>query len=125
MKVQKRKVQKMKVQKMKVCELAERLGLKVTAGSNGLENEICGCYIGDLLSLAMARVEKGYVWITIQTNINIIAVASLGEAACIILPDGLLPDEHASNKADLEGIPVLSSEKSAYELAAALSECGI
>lgn len=48
----------MKVQKMKVCELAERLGLKVTAGSNGLENEICGCYIGDLLSLAMARVEK-------------------------------------------------------------------
>lgn len=110
---------------MKVSELAEKLGLTVKAGADGLENEASGCYIGDLLSLAMARVDKNNVWITIQTNINIIAVASLAEAGCIILAEGLAPDENAAKKADLEGIPVLSSEKSAYELAIGLAECGI
>ena len=110
---------------MKVSELAERLSLNLKAGADGTHKEASGCYIGDLLSLAMARVEKDNVWITIQTNINTIAVASLSEAGCIILPEGLSPDENTAKKADTEGIPVFSSEKTAYELAVMLSECGI
>ncbi|MBQ4146005.1 MAG: AraC family transcriptional regulator [Clostridia bacterium] len=102
---------------MNVKELAEKIGLNIVAGQDGVEKEVAGCYIGDLMSLAMARVEEGNVWITIQTNINVVAVAALKEAACVILADGCVLDENAAQKADDEGIPVLVSDKSAYELA--------
>lgn len=110
---------------MKVKELAEKIGLDIVAGKDGAEKEIAGCYIGDLMSLAMARVEEGNVWITIQTNINVVAVAALKEAGCVILADGCVPDENASQKADEEDIPVLVSEKSAYELALCLGDMKI
>ena len=110
---------------MKVSELKEKLSLNIAAGAEGVSNEIEDCYIGDLLSLAMARVEAGTVWITIQTNINIVAVASLAEAACIVIADGFAPDENTIEKANEVGVPVLTSEKSAYEIAKGLAELGI
>lgn len=106
---------------MTVQELAQNLNLDIICGRNGLDRPVSGCYIGDLLSLAMSRVEKDNIWITIQTNINTAAVASLTEAGCILLCDGFLPDENTKTKADMEGIPILSSELSAYELAVRLA----
>lgn len=110
---------------MKVSDIAEKLGLTLKAGEGGISKEVSGCYIGDLLSLAMARLSQGNVWITIQTNINIVAVSSLSDIGMIILPEELSPDENAAKKADMEDIPIFSSDKTAYELAIALSECGI
>ena len=110
---------------MKVSELKEKLNLTLCAGESGILKDISGCYIGDLLSLAMARVSAGNIWITIQTNVNVIAVSALTEAGCVILAEGLKPDENALNKADAEGIPVLSSEKTVYELAKELAALGI
>ena len=110
---------------MKVSELKEKIGAVLCAGEDGLEKEISGCYIGDLLSLAMARVSEKNAWITIQTNVNVIAVSALTEAGCVILAEGLKPDENALAKANAEGITVLSSEKTAYELAKELCALGI
>lgn len=110
---------------MTVAELAEKLSLKIVCGEEGLGRPLQGCYIGDLLSLAMSRVEKDNVWITIQTNINTAAVASLTEAGCILLCDGFMPDDNTAKKAGMEGIPIVSSEKTAYELAVLLAGLGI
>ncbi len=110
---------------MKVSELAEKLELKITAGKTGMNKEVSGCYIGDLMSLAMAKVEEGNVWITIQTNQNIVAVSALKEAACVILAEGSLPDEIAKTKAEDEEITIFTSDKSVYELAKGLGELGI
>lgn len=110
---------------MKVSEITEKLSAAVAAGAEGLSKEVTDCYIGDLLSLAMARVEEGTVWVTIQTNINIVAVASLAEAACIVIADGFLPDENTVEKANEVGIPVLTTDKTAYGVAKVLSELSI
>jgi len=110
---------------MKVSEMANALDCKIACGNAGSEREVSGCYIGDLLSLAMSKVQKSNVWITIQSNINIAAVASLTEAACIIICDGFEPDENTAKKAEAEEIPILTSDKSAYELAGKLAELGI
>ena len=110
---------------MTVSDIKEKLEAKLCCGAEGLTKNVKGCYIGDLLSLAMAKVSSENIWITIQTNINIIAVSSLTDAACIILPEGLVPDEQTINKADTEGIPVLSSEKDAYSIAKELAALGI
>ena len=110
---------------MKVKDIAEALGLKISAGASGVECEVNGCYIGDLLSLAMSGLKENNIWITIQTNINIVAVTVLAEGACIILCDGQGPDDAAKKKADTEGIPILSTEKSAYEVACELARLGV
>ncbi len=110
---------------MKVCEVAEKLKLKFCTGEGFADKAVEGCYIGDLLSLAMSKVQMNYVWITIQTNVNIVAVASLADAACIIVADGCVPDEKTVERAKEQEIIILESELSAYELAKGLSVLGI
>ena len=105
---------------MKVSELIKEMNLTVKA--EGVDKEITGCYTGDLLSLAMSHIEAGNVLVTVQTNINTVAVVSLTDAACIILPENLNPDENTKMKADGEEIYILSSEKTAYEVCAELSK---
>lgn len=108
-----------------VGELCEALGAKTAAGAGGLCREVRGCYIGDLLSLAMSRVGEGDAWITIQTNINVVAVSALGDAACVIMCDGKSPDETCAKKADEEEIPILTSPDAAYALTCKICALGI
>lgn len=108
---------------MKVSEIAEKLNLTLVAGSQ--DREVSGCYIGDLMSLAMARLEEENAWITIQNNLNVVAVAALKEAGCVILADGVVPDAEAQAKADDEEIAILTSDKSAYQLALELGALSI
>ncbi len=110
---------------MTIAEISEKLGAPVETGKENLSNKVTGCYIGDLLSLAMAKVEEGTVWITIQTNINVVAVASLQDAAAVIIADGFSPDENMKAKAGENGIPVLKSDLPAYEIAKKLAEIGV
>lgn len=86
------------------------------------EREITGGYTGDLLSWVMGRVGEGHAWITIMSNINITAVASLSDVACIILAEGVSLDSDVIATATSKSINILSSEMSAYELCVNLSE---
>ncbi len=110
---------------MTAKELSEKLALTLAAGENGLGKQVDGCYIGDLLSLAMSRVESDNVWVTIQTNINVVAVSVLTDCACVVLCDGQEPDIQAKEKADVEGVPIFTTEKSAYQIAKELAMLGI
>lgn len=105
-----------------VNELVQKLNLNVLAGTNGLNKQINGCYVGDLLSWVMANAKEKNVWITIIGNINSIAVASLVEMSCIILTENSRLDDDAKNKANELGIPVLCSPLNSYEMAIKISE---
>ena len=109
---------------MKLQEVAEKLNLTAVGGQRE-DCEITGCYIGDLMSLAMAKLEEGNVWITIQTNLNVVAVSVLKEAGCVILADGAVPDPDTQAKARAEGVALFTSEKSAYILAKELGALGV
>lgn len=105
-----------------IKKLVEELNLEVVGGAEGLNREYSGVYISDLLSWVMAKLQPGNVWITIQTHVNIVAVALLGEAACIIIPEDAEIDENTIEKANEEGIPLLRSPLTAYELALRIKE---
>nr|WP_319489094.1 hypothetical protein [uncultured Caproiciproducens sp.] len=107
---------------MTVKELSQKLGLRVLAGKEGLNRQVTGGYTGDLLSWVMARLPEGAVWLTVMGNINAIAVASLKDAACIILTDSAPLDEAAFDKAQQLDFAVLLSEKNSYVLGAELAE---
>ena len=102
---------------MKVQELVDKLGLKVLAGANGLDREIDGCYISDLLSDVMGNAQEGNIWITLQTHKNVMAVASLKEMSCIILVKDLGANEDTINQANEEALPILQTSLPTYEIA--------
>lgn len=105
---------------MTVETLANKLDLTVVAGKEGLNRDIEGGFIGDLLSIVMAKAKKGDFWVTIQSHVNIIAVASLTEVACIILAENYKYDADTIAKADEEGICILKTPLSAYEVTKAI-----
>lgn len=86
------------------------------------DREIEGVYIGDLLSWVMGRAKSGDAWITIMSNINTIAVATLADTACIILAEGVTLDEGVKETAEAKGINVISTSLSAYSAALILSQ---
>lgn len=100
---------------MKVKELVEALGLTVLSGAEGLEREIEGCYVSDLLSDVMGNAEMGDVWVTLQTHKNVMAIASLKELACVILVKGQTAGEDTLAQSNEEKIPFLSTPMSTYE----------
>lgn len=110
---------------MTVKEICDRLDLKPITGDCGLNREVSGVYICDLLSWVMAHAQKGDAWITIQSHSNTIAVASLLELSCIIICEDAEIEEDTIKKAIDEEIPVLSSTKSAFMLAKGLIEGGL
>ena len=49
------------------------------------DREVTKIFCCDLLSIAMSKAPAGCVWVTVMGNRNTLAVASLAEAACIVL----------------------------------------
>lgn len=81
------------------------------------DREIGGVYIGDLLSWVMGRAEPDDLWITIMSNINVIAVATLADTSAILLAEGVTLDEEVLNTAMAKGVNILSTKLTAYEAA--------
>ncbi len=107
---------------MKVKEIVEKLQLEVCCGAAGLEREIKGGYVSDLLSDVMGNAREGNIWVTLQTHKNIMAIASLKELAAIILVKGYKPEEDAQTESEEEGIPILSTSKQTFEITGELYE---
>lgn len=101
---------------MIVKELMEKLNLTLIAGASGISNEVKGVYAGDLLSWVMAHANHGEAWVTIQTHPNVIAVATLLELSCVIVPENAQIEDETIKKADEESIPVLVSPESCYSI---------
>ena len=108
---------------MNVGQIANELGLCPISSDKNTQRDVTGCYIGDLLSLVMSKAQSGDAWITIQGNINVLAVASLTDCAMVIIAEGMTLDEAALARAKSEEIPVYSSPKSAFALACELRDC--
>lgn len=109
---------------MKLLEVINNIELE-KINEFDADREVNGVYIGDLLSLVMSRANKDNIWITIQTHLNIIAVASLIELSAIIVAEGMDIDSDTIEKAKVLDIPILRTSLSAYDLACKLNELGI
>ncbi len=105
---------------MKVKEISRILSLEPVTPVRGLESEVSGGYVGDLLSDVMANAAEGNIWITLQVHINIVAVATLKNISAIILVNRRTPDPDTVERAASEEIPLLLTDKSAFEIAGKL-----
>jgi len=84
-----------------------------------------GGYSSDLLSCVMAGAKKGDLWITLQAHLNIVAVAALNELAAVIITENAQPDAASIAKANQQGVILLSTPQSTYEVNGRLWELGL
>ena len=98
---------------MTVKEVAEKLGFSILTGDG--EREITGFYACDLLSWVISHAKDGDMWVTVMNNINILAVASLVDVACIVIPEGVEIYDNLAERANEKGITILATELSAAD----------
>ncbi len=102
---------------MTVKELALALALEPVCEAEP-DREVTGGYTGDLLSWVMGRAQSGDAWITIMSNNNVIAVATLTDAALAILAEDVHPDPGMAELAEKKGINLYRSPEAAFSLCA-------
>ncbi len=105
---------------MTVQQLCQALALKEQVPVPEPDREVTGCYIGDLLSWVMGRAPADSVWITVMQNANVAAVALLADVACVVLAEGVTPDEALRARALEKGIALFTADADAYTLATQL-----
>ena len=79
-------------------------------------------YIGDLLSCVMANIEPESLWLTTQTNMNVMAIAHLHDLVGIIFVEGMEPEEAIIQKANECDVALFTYPSSSYHLALELKD---
>ena len=79
--------------------------------------EVTQPYCCDLLSIAMGNAPAGCAWCTVMSNMNTLAVATLADAACIILCCNANADENMKLKAVSENMNLLRTDQDIFETA--------
>ncbi|HEY5534637.1 MAG TPA: serine kinase [Ignavibacteria bacterium] len=110
---------------MNLSELVKKCELKVVNKLYQPDRDISGGYTSDLLSDVIANTKKDNIWITMQTHLNIIAVASLKELSAIIIVMNKDIQKDAKEKADEEKITILKTELTAFQISGKMYEFGI
>jgi len=109
---------------MKVQNLIDEHGFKLLSKVD-TDRDITGLQCCDLLSWVMANGKADNAWITVQTHNNIIAVASLLDFACVIVPEGIDVPANVLEKATEEDVLLLGTEMGSYDIFKCLYEAGL
>lgn len=111
---------------MDLQQIIEQLDLKVITKKTDFSkvNPRVG-YTSDLLSCVMAGAAKGSIWVTLQAHINIIAVAALLEVSAVIITESAMPEAATIEKANSEGIVLLSTSANSFHTVGKLWELGL
>jgi len=106
-------------------EIIERLNLEPLSPVGDVNRPVTGGYASDLLSCAMKGTQRDYVWVTLQSHLNIVAVASLANLAGVIITEGNRPDRETISRADKEGVLLLATPKTTFTTVGELTLLGV
>ena len=111
---------------MKLDAIVEKLGLEnLTPQVPPPAADVTGGYASDLLSDVLAHGPRGGVLVTVQVHLNVIAVALHAELAAVIFAAGRRPEEAGVAKAAEEGLTLLASPASSFDVVGRLYAIGI
>ena len=107
---------------MTLTELREALNLSVFCEGADPQRPVAGGYCGDLLSWVMGRAQADSAWITIMSNRNVAAVAAMADLSCVVLSEGVRPEEELLARARTEGLALYGAQEDTFTLAGRLAE---
>jgi hypothetical protein len=111
---------------MNLQQIIEKLELTVLTEPRDFSSiSPTGGYTSDLLSCVMAGAKTHYLWITLQAHMNIVAVAALLDVAAVIITEDAQPDPATIDKANQQGVVLLSTPRPSFEIDGKLWEMGI
>ncbi|KAF0110800.1 MAG: hypothetical protein FD147_1450 [Chloroflexi bacterium] len=111
---------------MNIQEIITALELKVITESKAFSQVVPSYgYSSDLLSCVMAGAPHQSIWVTLQAHSNIVAVAALLELSAVIITEGAAPDAATIAKANEEGVVLLGTEKTSFNMVGLLWELGL
>ncbi len=110
---------------MQLSDVIQKLGLTQRSGETPEGVEVTGGYVSDLLSDVIGNAKGGQIWVTIQIHQNVVAVGTLLGLAAIVIAGGAEPEEKTIEKANEEGVRVLTTDTNSYEVVGKLYELGI
>lgn len=102
---------------MTVKELIDSNLFEIDNMGDDMDREITTPFCCDLLSVAMGKAPAGCAWVTVMGNMNTLAVASLTDAALVIMAEDARLDEIAEKKAKDQEITVLRTDKPIFTAA--------
>lgn len=108
---------------MTAGELCRELSAEIHVAGNS-EREITGVTVGDLLSFVMGTASEGEAWITIQTHLNVAAVAVLKDLPMIIIASGRVPSPELVSRCEEENICVASVKETIFGVCVKLTHLG-
>ena len=101
---------------MTVFEFATKHGFTFYGDGNVKQVELKGLYATDLLSWVMGHSLANQGWITVQTHVNVVAVAVLRELSCIIIAENASIPEETLQRAKEEQIAIIHTTLPVYEI---------
>lgn len=108
---------------MKLSKIIDELELEVCCGNCDVDVQH-GC-VGDLLSEVMAHAKPNSIWVTVQSHVNIVAVSVITGIRAIVLCNGHNFSNETIKKAEVEGVCLLKTDKSPFEVVGRLYGLGI
>jgi hypothetical protein len=110
---------------MRLQQLVDNLSLEVLTPAADLTKDVAGGYVSDMISDVIGNAKEGYVWITFQIHLNIVAAAALKNLAGIILVNNRAPDHETLARAAEEHVPIMNSPLPAFEIVGRLYDLGL
>ena len=107
---------------MTVKDIAEKIGAEIICEGEDMSRNVNGCYVGDLLSWVMSKAQQDNIWITIMSNVNVVAVATLTDVSCVLMCENVMPDDECLLKAKQQGVTLLGTKLTAFEVALKIGE---
>ena len=112
---------------MKIREIETALGLEIlTPELEGeRDKEVSTGHASDLLSDVLAHAKPGSVLVTLQTNMNLVAVSLHAGLAAVIFSSDRVPDAPVRKKAVEERILLYRSAEPAFDIVGRLYALGL
>jgi len=110
---------------MQLDQITKQLNLSVLTQTDLSKIHVRNGYCSDLLSCVMTGAESDDLWITLMAHNNIVAVAALLDLSAIIITENAQPEEATIQKANDNGVILLSTQNSNFHTIGKLWELGI
>ncbi len=106
-------------------EVMEKVKLEPLSSLQSLNRPVAAGYASDLLSCVIKSAKKDSIWVTLQSHLNIVAVASLLGLAGIIITEGSRPDRETLGRAESEGVILMATPKTTFTVVGELTSMGM
>ncbi|MDR1020338.1 MAG: serine kinase [Synergistaceae bacterium] len=109
---------------VRISEICAEIGARVYSEGD-MARAVERAAVGDLLSFVMGSDADGAAWITVQTHLNVAAVAVLKDIPVIIIASGREPAADLTERCQTEGIALVSAAHPVFDICVKLGRLGI